>query len=261
MRENGSAVAHSDLSRVRAVIFDLDGTLVDTKRFPVIASQNLFARLEIDSEALFQRFLASLIAEYFRLIDAVVDGAEYIRPWEIIRRSIRVALNDIGVSIEDETLDSATDEFHRLHLELSQLYPGAADLLSVLRGRGVRMAVITNSFEGDTETILRREGVVDYFDVIVDGAIARTYKPHPRPFRIALEGLDATPEEALVIGDEYYADMVGAHRAGLRAFWVNVRGRPLDEYTRKFGEQTRPLLTVSVISELLPIFASDKPQA
>jgi len=251
---DGPAVSDRDLSSYSAVIFDLDGTLVDTKKFPLVASRNLFMRLGITSEPLFQRYLSALVTEYFRLLDSVIDGAPYMRPWEIVRGAVAFGLESVGVEVDDETLDAAADEFSSLHLELPTLYPGSEELLSILAERGVRLAVITNSFEDHTDPILRRTGIRDYFDVLIDSGVTRTFKPDPRAFLAALDGLEARPQDALVVGDEYYADIVGAHRAGIDAVWVNIRGDSLDEHLRRFGGDTAPAFVVDTIAELRDLF-------
>ena len=236
-----------------AIIFDLDGTLTDTKRFPVRASEKLFEHLGIDSELLFQQYLQGLVKDYFRQIDAVVDGGPYIRPLDIVKNAIGAGLESIGVRVEQEVLAAAAEDFSRLHLELSELRPGTRELLDYLRDRDVRLGVITNSFEGHMNVILERLRIAQYFDVLVDPSVTHTYKPHPRPFWYATKQLDVSAPEALVIGDEYYADVVGAHRAGIDAVWVNIRGASLDDNLRRFGVASAPKYVVEDISELLDL--------
>ncbi len=237
--------------RYDAVIFDLDGTLVNTKRFPLVASHLLFQRLKLTSEVRFQQFLNTLVTEYFHQIDAVAAGAPYKRPFDIIMESVGSGLRAVGLDPDDELLTTTAQDFARLHLELPEPYPGVAEMLATLDERGVRMGVVTNSFENHLEPILRRLDLIDYFEVLVDGGVVHTYKPNPRPFTYVIDNVCVTRESVLVVGDEFYADIVGAHNAGIDAIWINMRGGSLSEYLEKYGANTAPLAVVNSISEIM----------
>jgi putative hydrolase of the HAD superfamily len=107
----------------------------------------------------------------------------------------------------------------RMHRE-RHLWSGVADrsaeALNRLRGAGVRLGVVSNS-DGRVEEALREAGLRDYFDVVIDSALAGVEKPDPRIFHAALEALGVSPQEALYVGDLYEVDVVGARAAGMEA--------------------------------------------
>lgn len=102
----------------------------------------------------------------------------------------------------------------------------AAPTLAELRRRGLKLAVVSNS-TGQCKELLTEMGLADYFDIIVDSALVGVEKPHPEIFAHALEQLGVSAAEALMVGDFYSIDVVGAERAGLRALLYDpARGYP-----------------------------------
>ena len=107
----------------------------------------------------------------------------------------------------------------RMHRE-QHLWSGVAErsaaALSRLRNAGLRLGVVSNS-DGRVEEALEAAGLRQYFDVIVDSALAGVEKPDPGIFHAALDALGVSPEEALYVGDLYDVDVVGARAAGMDA--------------------------------------------
>ena len=107
----------------------------------------------------------------------------------------------------------------RMHRE-QHLWSGVAErsaaALARLRDAGLRLGVVSNS-DGRVEEALEAGGLRQYFDVIVDSALAGVEKPDPGIFHAALDALGVSPEEALYVGDLYDVDVVGARAAGMDA--------------------------------------------
>lgn len=97
--------------------------------------------------------------------------------------------------------------------------------LERLRAAGLRLGVVSNS-DGRVAEALEAAGLRDYFDVVVDSALAGVEKPDPAIFRAALEVLEVPPGEALYVGDLYDVDVVGAHAAGIPAVLLVPPGVP-----------------------------------
>jgi len=76
--------------------------------------------------------------------------------------------------------------------------------------------VVSNS-EGTIEQMLIEIDLRAPFEVVIDSAVVGVTKPDPRIFEIALDRLDVTPAETIMVGDSPSADVAGAHAAGLRA--------------------------------------------
>ena len=95
-----------------------------------------------------------------------------------------------------------------------------------------RLGIVSN-FYGNLEAVCESAGLRTFFKVMVDSHCVGAEKPDPVIFRAALEGLRATPEESVVIGDSLRRDREGARRMGMRFIWV----APQDAQAEQSGQQ------------------------
>jgi len=103
---------------------------------------------------------------------------------------------------------------------------GAAEALMQLRRR-YRLAVLTNAQESsaaDVAAAMRRVGLDVYITTYITSRDIGVLKPDPAFFYAGLQALDVAADEAVMVGDSYAADVLGARRAGLHAVWYNPRG-------------------------------------
>lgn len=98
--------------------------------------------------------------------------------------------------------------------------PGLSEALDGARRAGVRVAIVSNS-EGKLEELFASLGIGASFDIVVDSGIVGVTKPDPRIFHIALERARVAPERALMLGDTFATDIVGARAAGIRAALID----------------------------------------
>lgn len=89
-----------------------------------------------------------------------------------------------------------------------------------------RLAIVSN-FAGNLNVCLTELGVSDLFEVVTDSAILGASKPDPYPFTHTLALLDVPAPQAWIVGDNFNADIVPAHRLGLRTVWLAPADRPL----------------------------------
>ncbi len=239
------------LSSYEAVVFDLDNTLTDTKRYPIRASRWFLNQLGIDDESTLEEYLRVLIPAYFRGVQSIAEGAPYRSPREIVHSAIATTAKSIRLDPDPQLVIQTTDLFQQLHLEVSELKPDADLLLTQLKQIGIRLGVITNSFEGHLRLILERLGVIDKFSALVDPGDVKAYKPMASPFEETLKRLNSQIHSTLYIGDEYYADVMGAKRLGIDVVWINNRGQSLEDNILRYGEATRPDLVLGEVNELL----------
>jgi HAD superfamily hydrolase (TIGR01549 family) len=105
-----------------------------------------------------------------------------------------------------------------------RVVPGATDLLLAARDRGMRIAVVTNNLQAEQELKMSRCGLTPLVDVLVTSERAGVAKPDARIFTTALDALDATAENAVMLGDAWPTDVMGAIAAGIRPVWFNWLG-------------------------------------
>jgi phosphoglycolate phosphatase len=186
------------LSSFRLWIFDLDGTLVDS-RLDLVSAVN--ATLESRGLA---RLPEDLIASF------VGDGAD-----DLILRSFEAAgwpPHEARARLPDVLKDFL--DFYAEHcLDRTTPYPGSRELLGALARRGLPLAVLTNKPARMTETVLVGLGLRDLFAQIVPGDGPLGKKPDPRGLAYILNAMNTPPNEAVLVGDSLQ-DLRTARAAG-----------------------------------------------
>jgi phosphoglycolate phosphatase len=179
----------------RALVFDLDGTLVDSLPDLHAALNHMLrglGRCELSSD------------EVRRMIG---DGTH-----ALVERALR-ATGDVGV-VDLENAHQRFLNFYQAALTRStRPYPGVATTLRSLRESGARLGICTNKQQAATLAVLEGFGIARYFEAIVGGDIAPFRKPDPRHLIAVLEQLGASPNESVMIGDNEN-DYAAARAAG-----------------------------------------------
>lgn len=128
-------------------------------------------------------------------------------------------------------------------------WPGVVETLARLRAR-VKMGVVTNCSEALGQRAVARVGAT--FDCVVTAERAGFYKPHPRPYELALAELGVPRERTLFVAGSAY-DLIGTGRVGLDAVWHNAAGLslPAAVIAAKVAPALRELRTIAPLAELL----------
>lgn len=183
------------LPGIRAALFDLDGTLLDTAPDLAAAGNRMLG--DIGRAALAEA----------RIRDFIGKG---------IVNLVRQCLEATGGGAEAE-FERALAVFERHYLagiaDATQPYPGVVDGLEALQAHGIALGCVTNKAGRFTELVLERTGLRDYFGVVVSGDTVARKKPHPDPLLHAAEKLGAEPRETLMVGDSLN-DVKSARAAG-----------------------------------------------
>jgi phosphoglycolate phosphatase len=212
----------TDWKSVRAVIFDLDGTLIDSKQ-DLISSVNAMLR-ELHRAELPAETISSYIGH----------GAP-----QLVARAL-------GDCCTEEERARALEFFLRYYdehkLDNTRAYPQVAETLEKLRS--LPMAILTNKPVRISTRILDGLQLAKFFRAIYGGNSFTTKKPDPFGAKTILRELGVRPEEGLMVGDSE-VDVQTARNAGMWAVTVNhgfgVHDRnayPADFYLERFGELT-----------------------
>ena len=208
---------------VKAALFDLDDTLFDHLHSTrqglqaVCRAYPCFQQCSIDE----------LFADYTRLLDEVhlrvLDGSLSID--EARRERFRRFFLLHAPATEDlpNTAEQAAALHRKAYLASRQLVAGVAPLLESLHDR-LKIVVVTNNLVAEQIEKLRHLKVDHLIDELVTSEETGLIKPDPGIFRAALERVGCRAEEAVMIGDAWRSDVLGATRAGIRAIWLNRTG-------------------------------------
>ncbi len=144
---------------------------------------------------------------------------------------VRRLLGEFGIEPDDEALDRFLDAEHRAWAPARQLASTTHALLETLRGRGLRVGLVSNAL--DPPWLLHRDladfGVAERLDAAVFSSEVGWRKPHAAIFRRALELTGADPERTLMVGDRLREDVGGAAALGMatcQALWFRADESP-----------------------------------
>ena len=215
----------TDAREWSGVLFDLDGTLADTVEL--------------------------ILMSYRHTMEVHLGEAPPDARWlETIGMPLPVQLADFARS-EDERLEMRDTyvRFQReVHDDLVRAFPGASRALDRLRGRDVRLGVVTSKASGIAQRTMEVCGLWDRVDLVVGGDQVSQGKPDPEPVRAALDGLGLTrPEEVVFVGDSPF-DLRAGRAAGTRT--AAVAWGP---HEREVLDAERPDYFVRDFEELLSL--------
>ena len=127
-------------------------------------------------------------------------------------------------NMRDEDLEHALDSMYQVTEARWRLEKDTIPLLEDLSQKGYRLGLVSNAADSrDVERLIDAFQLRNYFAEILISASVGVRKPHPLIFRMALEGLGAAPEEAMMVGDTLQADVLGANRLGIKSVWITRR--------------------------------------
>jgi HAD superfamily hydrolase (TIGR01549 family) len=204
-----------------AVLFDLDATLFDHRgccRAGLAALQAEFACLRCWTMAELERVYCEMLEEvHLRVLDRQLTHIE--------ARRLRMArlLDLAGERVANPY--ALVECYQASYLAARRAMPGAVALLEALRPR-VKIGIVTNNTLSEQRVKLDVCGLALHIDVLVASQDVGIAKPDPRIFAIALARLGVPAERAVMVGDSWTADVLGARAAGVQAVWFNASGEP-----------------------------------
>jgi phosphoglycolate phosphatase len=201
-----------DHAATRAVIFDLDGTLVDTPRAIVETFTAAFAAMGVPAR----------------------DG-------DAIRATIGLPLERafatlLGVAVDDGQVVLGVKQYQLLFKELilpraaSLIFPGVAAGLAALRDQGFLLAVATSKFYASADALLKAAGLRDHFHLVVGADQVAKPKPDAEMGHLIMDKLGVSAERAVMVGDTTH-DLLMARGAGMRSVAVTYGVHSVQELT------------------------------
>ncbi len=200
---------------IKAVVIDLDGTLLDTAPDLAHAAELMMAEMNqpCPSLATISTYIGNGVS---RLVKRVMTGEMDAEP---------------DAALFAQAIASYQKHYGE-HVSLhTRPFDGVVEGLDAFKAMGVRLACITNKAAAFTHPLLKDTGLFDYFELILSGDSLPRRKPDPLPLLHACEVFQVKPAELLLIGDSLN-DTQAARAAGSPVFCVPYgynRGRPVSE--------------------------------
>lgn len=192
-----------ELAQYTAILFDLDGTLIETdNRWAEVLAEKLkwlkrlFPRLDTVTLAHWVVTSIEMPGNY------AISALEHLKLNRLLDGIANRVRKSKGLATSDE----------------HEMVPGSMDLLVALQGR-YPMAVVTTRARKEAYAFIEAMGFARFFPVIITRQDVLQMKPHPSPIRKAAEALGVAPEHCIMVGDTVM-DMRSARRAGAYAVGV-----------------------------------------
>lgn len=189
--------------QIKCCLFDLDGTLMDTRQDCLLVNDYIMQkyRLQPLPTDVAIKLAAAGRREYMEAFFANTPGAVY----------------------DDELVDRVVAdsiEFYLEHIaDTTRPYPGMTDLLLELKKHDILLGAVTNKYINLTQKLFQTLDFAKYFDLIMGDDDTLPLKPNPDMLLAAMARLQCSPEETLMIGDNY-SDLGAARQAGVKSVFV-----------------------------------------
>ena len=229
--------------KYKHIFFDLDHTLWDFDRNSSESLEEIFHKLTLQNHGItsMEDFIQCFLKVNLSLWDMFDRGQ--IHHTYIRQNRFRLVFEDLGIQCPENH-----EEIGELYLntlpDKKHLLEGALDLLNYAVATGYRMHIITNGFNEIQARKLAGSQIGHFFENVVTFETASAKKPDPKIFEFALNAAQASPEECIMVGDNWIADIMGAKQIGIDTVYLNPAGLQFDE---------KPTYDIRRLEELLLI--------
>lgn len=210
---------------MKAILFDFDGTLVDSAPGIVKTMEQTFIRMGID-----------------------VPSDDEMRA--TIGLPLRLALQKLG-NLSENDADMATETYRELfpvyEVNYVKVFPGVIETLDKLQNLGVRMAIVTSRDRMSLELVGEKRGLLKYFETYTTGADGFKPKPAPDMVLALLDRMHLNAEETFVIGDTTF-DIEMGNSAGCKTVAVTY-----GNHSKAKLQSVNPTFMIDSFTELLDI--------
>lgn len=213
-------------TKITTVLFDLDGTLIDT------------------NELIIQSFLHTL-GKYYPDQYKREDVLQFIGP------SLKATFGSMDEEKIEEMIGVYRDFNLFNHDSLVTEFEGVHETVAELKEKGYKLGIVTTKKLDVVKKGLKLTGLDAFFEVIVALDHVTKEKPDPEPIMKALEQLGSTPDEAIMVGDNFH-DILGGKNAGTKTAGVawSIKGKA-------FLEEYHPDYMLDNMKDLLTILGED----
>jgi len=218
---------------VKAILFDLDNTLIDFMKMKRLSCEAAIDAM-IDNGLKISRKRA--LKTMFKLYDKY--GWEY-------QKIFQVFLKEVVSKVDYRIMAAGIVAYRRIKEGLLYSYPGVSSTLEELRRKGYKLAILSDAPRIQAWIRLAAMGIQNKFDFVITFDETKEKKPSKKPFLLALKKLRVSPKECVMVGDSIERDLRTAKKLGMTTI--------LAEYGSVEKEKGKVDYRIKSISELLRI--------
>ena len=198
--------------QIKAVLFDLDQTLIDFIKMKVEACRSAIeAMIKVGLKIDKREGLKKLMETYFRL------GIES-------DLAITKFLEEQTGGVDEKILKNGIDAYLKTKPHFLKPYPYVLETLEFLKNMNLRLGIVTDASREKAMDRLKAMDIVHFFDVIITFDESKVKKPNELPFLLALKKLRLKPEEILFVGDSLRRDIEPAGKMGMKTLLIKRYG-------------------------------------
>lgn len=187
---------------IKALLFDLDGTLIDTNELIIMSFRHTFKEM----------------------LNLEVEDTEITR---LFGEPLTQSMLRYNSERAEELVDFYRNYNESIHDSYCRSFNGAMEVLKKIKYAGIKIAVVTSKRRTLAERGMKLVGIFEYMDVIITPEDTEIHKPNPQPALKAMELLGVKPEETVMIGDSYI-DILCGRNAGCRTCGVTYTALPIE---------------------------------
>jgi putative hydrolase of the HAD superfamily len=219
------------LINISHIFFDLDHTLWDFDKNSKLTFEKIFNINGIDVNIKeFLNIYVPLNLEYWKLFrEEKIDKAS------LRFRRLDDAFKQLNYKISTRMIYKLSDDYIKHLTTYNHLFDGTMDILNYLEPN-YQLHIITNGFKEVQHGKLNQSNIENYFKTVTNSEMVGVKKPNPRIFHHALEMARAKPENSLMIGDNYEADILGALNVGIDAICYNYHNESIENSIKQISE-------------------------
>ncbi|KZX15386.1 TIGR02253 family HAD-type hydrolase [Methanobrevibacter filiformis] len=220
----------------KVVFFDIDDTLLDTSNFAKIAR-------EAAINAMVDNGLDLTNEEAYNLLKEIIaqKGSNYDKHFNVLTKTVYGEENY-------KLIASGMITYHNVKFALLRPFPRTNEVLIHLKTKGYKLAVISNGITIKQWEKLVRMNLHPFFDKIITSEEVGFEKPNKRIFEEALNAMNCSSENSIMIGNKFKEDAMGGVNAGMSSILVN--SKVTDEERKKIIDENINIQIIDNIDEV-----------
>ena len=204
------------MNNIQHIFFDLDHTLWDFDKNSALTFEFIFKKNAINLELVkFLEVYEPVNLNYWKLYREEKVTKEDLRFYRL-----KDTFDTLNIEVEAEIINKLSEDYIDNLTNQNHVFEGTFEILDYLKQK-YQLHIITNGFEEVQHHKMKKSNIFNYFQTVTNSEMVGVKKPNPKIFNHALQLANAKPENSIMIGDNYEADILGALNIGLDVICFN----------------------------------------